>query len=320
MSTPGMADDAASEDPLSPDEAFAALGNETRVRILRVLGDEDDPLSFSALYDEMEMRDSGQFNYHLDKLVGHFVRKTEEGYELDRAGRRIVEAILSGAVTDDVAVDRTPIDEQCDICGSPVEATWNDGGINLYCTECDGRYDHNHRRNRGSAEGYLGTLLLPPAGLRDRSADAAAQAAWTRTNLEILSMASGLCPRCSATIETKRHVCTDHGATGESCSACGGYYAVSVGFQCTNCIFSSGGAGVLALLSNTDLLDFLTDHGHNPVDPDSVRAVNELQMNYEERILAEDPFEAEFTFRADDETLTLTVDGDLSVVDSVRER
>ncbi|MCU4717391.1 winged helix-turn-helix domain-containing protein [Halapricum hydrolyticum] len=306
-------------DPLSPDEAFAALGNETRVRILRVLGEAGDPLSFSALYDEMAMRDSGQFNYHLEKLVGHFVRKTDAGYELDRAGRRVVESILSGAVTDDASFERTPIDERCDICGEPVEAAYKDGGIELYCTECDGRYQRRRRSGGKSDDGYLGALPLPPAGLRNRSADAVSRAAWTWTNLEIMAMASGICPRCSAPIESQPDICVDHDTETDTCPSCGGYYAVSVGFECTNCTFSSGGAGVLAMLSDTRFLDFLTDHGHNPIDPDSTRAVSAVEMNYEETIIDEDPFEAEFTFESDGETLTLTVDADLSIVEAVRE-
>lgn len=314
-----MAEEAAGPDPLSPDNAFAALGNETRVKILRVLGDHDEPLSFSALYDEIELRDSGQFNYHLDKLLGHFVRKREDGYELDRAGRRVVEAILSGAVTDDVSLDRTPIDERCDICGAPVEASWHDGSISLYCTECDGRYEHRRRLETETDEGYLGSLPLPPAGLRNRTADAVVQAAWTWTNLEILGMASGICPRCSATIERNPTICSDHDATDGPCSQCDSRYAVSLEFECTNCIFSTGGAGVLGLLSNIHLLDFLTDHGYNPVDPDSTREVNAVQMNYEETVTAEDPVEIQFTFRDDGDTLRLTVDADLSVVDAVRE-
>jgi DNA-binding transcriptional ArsR family regulator len=41
---------------LSPDEAFAVLGNETRVEILRVLGAADEALAFSELYDELTLR------------------------------------------------------------------------------------------------------------------------------------------------------------------------------------------------------------------------------------------------------------------------
>lgn len=98
-----MPSDAGSGEPttLSPDEAFAVLGDDTRLQILQMLGAADEPLAFSELFDRIEYHDSSNFGYHLDKLVDHFVRKTDEGYALRQAGRRVVEAILSGAVTDD---------------------------------------------------------------------------------------------------------------------------------------------------------------------------------------------------------------------------
>jgi len=44
---------------LPPDDAFAVLGNETRMEILRALGDADGPLPFSELHDRVGTRDSG---------------------------------------------------------------------------------------------------------------------------------------------------------------------------------------------------------------------------------------------------------------------
>lgn len=316
-----MSDSEPAAETPCPEDAFAALGNETRVRILRVLGDHDDPLSFSDLYDELDVRDSGQFNYHLEKLVGHFVHKTDDGYTLARAGRRVVEAILSGAVTGDPSLDPTVVDEGCDVCGAPMEVSYSHGAVELFCTECDGKYSQQNRPgNSGgiASEGYLGRLHLPPAGLRDRDADAALGAAWTRTNLEIKSLASGLCPRCSGTVTAEPLVCSDHDATDGICEACGGRYAVGVSFECTNCILDTGGAAVLALLSNTDLLDFLTDHDRNPVDPDSIQLVNEAQMEYEEDVRSRDPLEATFTFAIDGDTLALSVDDELRVVEATR--
>jgi hypothetical protein len=77
---------------MSPDEAFAILGDETRLNIVRVLwqtgalheyDDIDDSastLSFSELRKRVNVSDNGRFNYHLSKLVPHFVRKTDGGY------------------------------------------------------------------------------------------------------------------------------------------------------------------------------------------------------------------------------------------------
>lgn len=66
-------------------EAFKQLGNETRLAILLVLWDgyepfaSDSSLTFSELYDRVEVADSGNFPYHLDQLTGHFVEETDAG-------------------------------------------------------------------------------------------------------------------------------------------------------------------------------------------------------------------------------------------------
>lgn len=78
-------------------EGFEMLGSNTRLAILLALWQAQDPspppseqsdpdVSFSALRERVGIRDSGQFNYHLDKLVGTFVEQTDAGY-LDDGGR-----------------------------------------------------------------------------------------------------------------------------------------------------------------------------------------------------------------------------------------
>jgi DNA-binding transcriptional ArsR family regulator len=59
-----------SQEPVTPDEAFAALGDPTRIAILRALfEDPHEPTAFSDLRRAVGVRDSGQFNYHLGELV-----------------------------------------------------------------------------------------------------------------------------------------------------------------------------------------------------------------------------------------------------------
>ncbi|AUV82645.1 hypothetical protein C2R22_14175 [Salinigranum rubrum] len=151
----------------SPDEAFATLGSETRLSILQALGAADRPLAFSTLFDRVDVDDSGRFNYHLGRLVSHFVGKTDAGYELTQAGRRVVEAVLSGAVTDAPVVERTRLDQPCHYCGAPIEVSYRQDRVLKYCTDCPGR----NRTPRGvpdaPAEGYLGSLPLPPQASRD---------------------------------------------------------------------------------------------------------------------------------------------------------
>jgi predicted transcriptional regulator len=80
-------------DEVPPETAYALLASEPRVGIVRALGESDEPRSFTALKERVGIRDSGRFNYHLQRLVGTFVERTECGYVLTDDGERVVESI-----------------------------------------------------------------------------------------------------------------------------------------------------------------------------------------------------------------------------------
>ncbi|WP_135366289.1 winged helix-turn-helix domain-containing protein [Halosimplex halophilum] len=321
---------------LSPDEAFEVLGNETRVAILSALGGADEPVSFSALRDRVGMADSGRFNYHLDRLTGHFVRNREAGYELRRAGERVVEAVLSGAVTAAPVLERTEIDHPCHFCGAPVAVRFREERVEVFCTECPGTYsrtsspDDSADAGKAAADGYLGYHPLPPAGVAGRDPAAVFRAAWTWGHLELFAAAAGVCPRCSAALDRRRRVCESHDADardadardadGGLCDACGRRYAVAVDLDCSNCIYEESGAAVVGLADSPALLAFLLDHGLNPLAPtdETLPALSAAYNDFEESVRSTDPFEARFTFAVDGDELALTVDDDLRVVDAER--
>lgn len=303
---------------LAPEDAFEAIGNETRIQILHVLGEADEALAFSELYDHVAVRDSSQFNYHLDKLVGHFVYKSDDGYELSKAGERVVEAVLSGAVTDAPVVAPTQIDESCHFCGEPIKVRYRKERVEMFCTECRGEFGveaKNEESDPSAIGGFLGTLNLPPAGVRGRTPREMFRSAWTWANLELLAVASGICPRCAATVDSTIDVCEDHDATDTLCDRCHNRYAVSLSIECTNCLFDIWSSAALGLVADTDMLAFLTEHGLNPIAPASVAAVDRVHADYEEDVLSVEPLEARLTFSIDGDELTRTIDGDFGSVD-----
>jgi hypothetical protein len=296
---------------LAPDEAFTIVGNETRIQILQTLGEADEPLVFSELYDRVEYDTTANFNYHLDQLMAHFVRKGEDGYELRHAGRKVVQGILSGAVTNATVVEPTRSKQSCPYCGAPIEVRYHQGHIEQFCTECAGSFE----RDDSAQLGYLGCLMLPPAGLEGRTTDEAVRTAWTWMQLKMLAIANGICPNCSARLEREVNACEDHDSTEGLCNRCDRRSAVAVHFSCTNCIYDGEGDILVYLAANTALLAFLTAHGLNPVAPTQLSQLRGYLSNYDEVVRSTDPFEAEFTFAIDGDTLTLTVDDELSVVD-----
>lgn len=70
----------------SPVETFSLLANEDRLAILdavvRANDRGDTPVSFSALRETVDIRDSSRFSYHLQELTGHFLTRSSDGYSL----------------------------------------------------------------------------------------------------------------------------------------------------------------------------------------------------------------------------------------------
>lgn len=302
---------------LAPDEAFSALGNETRIQILQTLGEADGSLSFTELRDRVGIRQGAHFTYHLDQLAGHFVRQTDDGYDLRQAGRRVVEAILSGTVTEALVLGPTRIKKPCSYCGTPIMLIYHEEQVRKYCTECVGTYGIERVTGESFAPveyGYLGSLDLPPAGVHGRTPIGVLEAAYTWSLLEHFAWAAGVCPRCSAPVDSSVSICEDHDTTDGSCDWCDGRYAVHVHYRCTNCLSDHDGMFANHLLTDPDLLMFLIAHGVNPLSPPPTRFSGAVWV-YEEEVLGTNPFKARFTFTVEGDTLTLTVDDDLSVVD-----
>lgn len=305
---------------LSPDDAFAVLGDETRLAILRTLGEAETPLAFGDLRQRVGYDASGNFSYHLDKLAGHFVEKNDEGYALRRAGQRVVEAVLSGVVTDAPELERTRIDWPCPNCGAPsTQIAYRQEQVGVFCTACEGLKDGTDGADEDAApleQRRIGGAHLPPAGLRDRTPPEVLQAALVWTAGEVQTAVNEVCPRCSAPVEVVSTVCGAHDATGGLCDNCGQTYAATFEARCSNCVYEIETVFGVYLLAQPELRRFLIEQGLNPVAPTSHRFWEMFQ--YEEDIQATDPFDAKFTFTVDDEALVLTVDEELTVVDVLK--
>ena len=233
----------------------------------------------------------------------------------------MVEAILSGAVTDDPQLGRTTVEGRCADCGRALDIQWENGSVEMLCQSCERRWERSWGRVGGpqeAPEGYLGRLPFPPAGLEHRSPSEILQTAYLWTNLELLAVASGLCPRCAATVERELHICDDHDSENGPCSVCGAQHAVRLSATCTNCIYSVGCTAAWGTLPSPELLAFLFEHDLNPLAPTSVHRLDQVLNGYEEAIHSRDPFRATFEFAVDGDSLRLDVDETLSVVETTR--
>jgi len=133
--------DESADDPLGPTEVFSLLANEKRFEIIATIAEAPydefgGTLSFSELWRRTEIDDSGQFNYHLEKLVGPFVRQTDEGYKLRHAGQMLYRIAVSELLTGRGEVGPIEVDGECNECGGGLVGRYEDEVFLVECREC----------------------------------------------------------------------------------------------------------------------------------------------------------------------------------------
>lgn len=276
-------------EPLTPDEAFALVGHETRIAILRAVMDAareaDDPtaaVSFSELRERVGARDSGGFNYHLAKLVGPFLDHDEAGYRLRYTALLVMGAVLAGTYTERGSADPVAIEAPCPVCAGALEATYEDERAEVACTDCGETFSSSS---------------LPPGALEGYPREAYPELfeRWTARLMD--DMRSGFCLACLGRVEARVVV-------GET---------VRAEYRCRRCpeyAVSSLGA---ALLDHPEMVGFHWDHG---VDVRTVRSW-ELPWLHDDHatVAVEEPLRVDCTATLDGSSLTLTVDERLRVLD-----
>ena len=273
---------------VTPDKAFAQLGNETRIRIVQELGDTDEPLRFSELKERVGTRDSGQFNYHLDQLVGTFLRKTDDDrYELSYAGGQVVGAILSGEYNRQGTDDRFTLDRACPNCGSQIEATYENERVEVQCPACDE---------------FLSGFGFPPGGFEGRS-DEELPSTFNNWVLGLCRLAiGGICFNCLGAMT---------GSLSDEKSEFHEGQPVFVRFRCNRCANQTTMAVNSYLSLHSVVISFLYDHGVDVFDGE----LWDLEFLREDTlsIRSTEPLVVESTIELDGDGLTLVVEDDLSV-------
>lgn len=298
-------------------EAFKQLASETRLAILLALWElytpfeDDQAVAFSVLRKRVGMRDKGQFHYHLEKLEGRFVRRTDGGYELSRAGRRVVQTVVAGTGIEDRSLDPVEIDRGCYLCGGQTTVVYRDQWIFWACTECDGLL---HRADHPA--GVLAARAFEPAGFSNRDAEEALNAAWTGASLH--GPLGGVCDRCSGPMDGWLEGCADHDTDGV-CPDCGWRYAAVARFLCTVCKHHHQLAPWWLVVNHPAVVAFYYRRGLPLLYEDGVefqpRIESNLQTNHDQELVSTDPPRVRVTVRYDGDELRLTLDEDLNVVE-----
>ncbi|MFC7098392.1 winged helix-turn-helix domain-containing protein [Halobaculum marinum] len=301
--------DHADDADLAPAEAFALLGNETRIEILQALHEatiergDDTPIQFSELYDRVDLDDSAHFNYHLKQLLDHFVRKVEcdpdesgataddcvEGYEFRTPGWKVVRSVFAGTFTGRSELGPFDAPGTCYECGGALEARYANELLTIACADC-GRTPVNYP--------------FPPGGLADRTPAEFLDAFHHHVRHHYCLAADGVCPECMGRVETT--LGTDTAVPGQDVvveHVCG---------RCDNRLTSAVGVN---LLDTAPVLTFFSERGVDlTTDPFWTHpwTVSDVHTT----VVSTDPLRIRLDLPCAGDVIRVTVDETLKVLDA----
>lgn len=300
--------------------AFKLLGSETRLAILLALWEAhepfsgDDALSFSELLERVDYDTSSNFSYHLEKLEGHFVQSTEDGYRLRQAGHKIVRAVLAGAGITDTTLEPTEIDARCIYCGESLAIAYEDEHLYTVCSECAGNFETGDE----APPGTIMAFSFDPAGLSTRTTEEIFAAAIFRAMQKFTMQMGGLCPECSGPVDASTHVCEDHDSGG-ICSECGRRDAIQARWVCSVCKNAGHGPPAGNLVLHPRVAAFYAERGlevgYDTNDFDGIVRTLRAMARQEQELASTDPLRVRVTVPYDGDELCLLVDETMTVLD-----
>ena len=275
-------------------DPFAVVTSDTRVAILRALAERvateptDPSMAFADLRTAAGVDDSGNFNYHLDRLRPEFVRRNEEGYRLTPAGIELVGRLRAGVHPEEPRGPE-PLDHECSLCETALSVSYEDGLLAVAC-------EKDHHQPRG---------ILPPNAMAERDLSEAAELLVIRTVQQGAFVRRGVCPVCYGEMVLE-HVVAEEGPTEArnvfrgTCESCGMVYA--------------GPTGAF-VLRHPAVVSFCRDHGV-VIDEGGYWSLDLPLVGGS--VVGEEPLRVSVSETLGRERLTIVVGADLSVVDTRR--
>lgn len=296
-------------DALPASDAFGALANEVRIGIVATIADREaesrTPVRFSELFAESDAETTAGFAYHLDAVVGPYLRKVEggkrpeesedarhgAGYELTHAGRAVARSLAAGTYVP--RADRSVrLEEPCPCCGEAgLSGEASDGVLTISCTACDRAV----------------LSLTMPAGLEGREELPSAFDRHHRHRLA--AFGDGLCPECGGRVEREVVPALEGSVEREGEEGVEGGDRVQAAFSCGQCGHGLRAPVTLAVLDHPPVVAFYHDHGRDIGE----RPIWNVGSEWAESVLSRDPLCVRVVAEIGGDTLALYVDRDLAV-------
>jgi hypothetical protein len=291
----GSDDAEQTDDPQETAPALKAVGDESRMRIVQSLVEhrrehpKNPGLSFSDLREAVGIRDSGRFNYHLDKLRDRFVEEDDGEYKLTYAGRQIAIALVSGEYQSGVSKD--PIEHgTCPVedCTATLFARYEDGYVRLDCAD-----DHQ-----------VFQTGFPPVAAVERPMEKLLDVVVHRVYDDLGMLQEGVCPQC-------------YGAAGYEAVYDEEHEGYMFRGSCDRCGTMNTATPGICILTAPAVRSFYRDHGENIDD----LYPWELDFVFEQRnqtVVSEDPVRLQIDLTLSGDTISVTVDDTGNVVETER--
>jgi hypothetical protein len=286
----------AANDGMVPAEAFALLGNDTRIEILQAMLDanaDTTPVGFTELFERVEIADSANFNYHLQKLTGHFVRQTEDGYEFRHPGRKVVSSIFAGTLTDHAQLDSFPVAGSCHTCDGALHGWYVDEVLSIACVDCTT---------------VLVRYPFPPGGIDERTPEELLQAFHHYVRHHYCMAADGVCPECTGPVETEPvHEPAENGD-----------FDVTVEHTCQRCGYELQSSVGVNLLDNAEVLLFHSERGID-LSTEPFWHFEWCVSDTHTEVLSEEPLRLRIDIPCAGDELRVVLDETLSVIETARQ-
>lgn len=171
--------------------AYAALTDETRVRILLTLTDQYDEAwdtgwpTFSELREQVGVENTSRFSYHLSELQDTFIQKVDGVYRPRIAALEIAAAIRAGSYQGQSGDkqrdgDHHEMEYRCPDCDQKLIAAYRDHYLYIGCP------DH------GAAVAYP----TPPRATEHRSLEAVIDVTLQKHACDVRLLREEICPHC----------------------------------------------------------------------------------------------------------------------------
>lgn len=219
-------------------EVLSFVGDPIRLGILSTLYDASsfpDPqprvISYTDLQEAVNVEDSGRFNYHLTKLTGLFVKSVDGGYRLRDPGKEIVRILRRGTLTDDLQLDRRPVDATCYRCGADLTVSYNGTRVLTICDSCPGSVSLD-----ALPRGTLTAISASPRAVKRRDPNELHRTVHESFQRVSESMADDICPECRGSVSKNLRICGTHDLGDDGvCPHCDRWSGIAVDLECDVC-------------------------------------------------------------------------------------